>query len=352
LSRLFKAFSQVDSATNRKYGGTGLGLVISQRLVELMGWKISVESKPEVGTTFFFNIVCEAATWPEETKQPPLSGNVGKKVLIVDENRTSLKVLKTQLDKWKLSSTLAFSGDVAIELLNRQNGFDLAVIDMHMPHMNGLELSRRIKIKHPHLPIILISSFGDESTKKHPDIITSVINKPVKQLHLAQHIRDALKISQKPLHAQKNGRHVLSTDFAREFPLRILLAEDNIINQKLAIRILNKLGYENIDVALNGLEAIEKLKSKIYDVILMDMQMPEMDGLEATRKIRNEMEQQPLIIAVTANAMESDRQLCLEAGMNEYVTKPITLEALMAALEKAAEFYKFIPGSAPDKHKL
>ena len=350
LSRLFKAFSQVDSATNRKYGGTGLGLVISQRLVELMGGKISVESKPDIGTTFYFNIVCEAAAMlPAETEHQPLAGNEGKKVLIVDENTTSLKVLKTQLDQWKLSSTLAFSGEEAIKLLNRQNGFDLAVIDMNMPHMNGLELSRRIKIKHPHLPIILISSIGDESTKKRPDIITSVINKPVKQLHLAQHIRDAFKISQKPLQAQKNGRHILSVDFAKEFPLRILLAEDNIINQKLATRILNKLGYDHIDIAWNGLEAIEKLKSQTYDVILMDMQMPEMDGLEATRKIRKELKQQPAIIAVTANAMESDRQLCMEAGMNEYVTKPITLEALMAALEKAAEFYKFIPGSAPAK---
>ena len=124
-----------------------------------------------------------------------------------------------------------------------------------------------------------------------------------------------------------------------------MLAEDNIINQKLAIRILNKLGYQNIEVALNGLEAVEKLKKQFFEVILMDMQMPEMDGLEATRKIRRDMKQQPVIIAVTANAMQNDRELCLEAGMNEFVTKPIKLEVLMAALEKAAEFHKFIPGS-------
>jgi CheY-like chemotaxis protein len=205
-----------------------------------------------------------------------------------------------------------------------------------------LELSKKIKGKHPRLPIILISSIGDESKKKYPEIITSVVNKPVKQLQLAQHIREALKTERKPLQVQ-NGQYILSEDFARKFPLRILLAEDNVINQKLAIRILNKLGYKNIDVALNGLEAIEKIRTQFYEVILMDMQMPEMDGLEATRKIRLEMAQQPVIIAVTANAMESDRELCLEAGMNEFVTKPIKLETLMAALEKAAEFYKFNP---------
>lgn len=349
LSRLFKAFSQVDSATNRKYGGTGLGLVISQRLVALMGGKISVKSEPDVGTTFQFTIHCEAAEIPADDGHYALTGNEGKKVLIVDENVTSLKVLKTQLEHWKLSSTLAVSGVEAIELSDKQNGFDLALIDMHMPHMNGLELSKHLKARFPHLPIILISSIGDESNKKHPDLITSVLNKPVKQLQLAQHIREAFNSEKKPTQPAENKTYVLSDDFAGKFPLRILLAEDNIINQKLAIRILNKLGYQKIEVAFNGLEAIEKLKTQFYEVILMDMQMPEMDGLEATRKIRKEVQQQPVIIAVTANAMQSDRELCIEAGMNDYVTKPIKLEVLMAALEKAAEFYKFIPGSSPIK---
>ena len=343
LSRLFKAFSQVDSATNRKYGGTGLGLVISQRLVELMGGKISVESQPGTGTTFKFNICCETGEQVAAVQLPVLTGHDGKKVLIVDENETNLRVLKTQLEQWKLSATLAFSGDEALKVLNGKNGFDLALVDMHMPNISGLEVSKSIRLKHPDLPIILISSIGDESKKTHPDIITSVVNKPVKQLQLAQHIREAFKIERK-VQSVQNGHHVLSEDFAKKFPLRILLAEDNIINQKLAIRILNKLGYQQIDVALNGLEAIEKLKTQFYEVILMDMQMPEMDGLEATRKIRNEMLQQPVIIAVTANAMQSDRELCINAGMNEFVTKPIKLEALMAALEKAAEIHKFRAG--------
>ena len=342
LSRLFKAFSQVDSATNRKYGGTGLGLVISQRLVELMGGNISVESVPGAGTTFHFSICCEIGDQPLDGQPPALTGHDGKKVLIVDENGTNLRVLKEQLEQWNLATTLAFSGDEALEVLNGKNGFDLAVIDMHMPNISGLEVSKKIRGRHPDLPIILLGSIGDESKKKHPEIITSVVNKPIKQQQLAQHIRAALKVQRKaPL--TQNGHHVLSEEFAKKFPLRILLAEDNIINQKLAIRILNKLGYHTIDVALNGLEAIEKLKSQFYEVILMDMQMPEMDGLEATRKIRKELSQQPVIIAVTANAMQSDRELCFEAGMNEFVTKPIKLDALMAALEKAAEIHKFIP---------
>ena len=318
-------------------------MVISQRLVELMGGKISVDSQPGSGTTFHFTICCEVGN--EVAMQPPaLAGHDGKKVLVVDENGNNLRVLRTQLEQWNLSPTLAFSGAEAMEVLNGRNGFDLALIDMHMPVLNGLELSKKIRSIHPHLPIILISSLGDESKKKYPDVITSVVNKPVKQLQLAQHIREALKIERKPLQV-KNGKHVLSEDFAKKFPLRIMLAEDNNINQKLAIRILNKLGYQNIEVALNGLEAVEKLKKQFFEVILMDMQMPEMDGLEATRKIRRDMKQQPVIIAVTANAMQNDRELCLEAGMNEFVTKPIKLEVLMAALEKAAEFHKFIPGS-------
>ena len=342
LSRLFKAFSQVDSATNRKYGGTGLGLVISQRLVELMGGKILVESEPGTGTTFHFNICCESSEQSSVGQLPLLTGHDGKKVLVIDENGTNLRVLKSQLEQWKLTATIAFSGDEALEVLNGKNGFDLALVDMHMPNTSGLEVSKNIRKRHPDLPIILISSIGDESKKTHPEVITSVVNKPVKQLQLAQQIRDALMVERKVPSVQ-NGHHVLSEDFAKRFPLRILLAEDNIINQKLAIRILNKLGYQHIDVALNGLEAIAKLKTQFYEVILMDMQMPEMDGLEATRKIRKEMSQQPVIIAVTANAMQSDRELCIDAGMNEFVTKPIKLDVLMAALEKAAEFHKFIP---------
>lgn len=343
LSRLFKAFSQVDSATNRKYGGTGLGLVISQRLVELMGGKITVESQPEVGSTFRFSIVSQVSDTGVKLASDNSIGNDGKKVLIVDENQTNLNVLKTQLEQWKLLPTLALSGQHALEILDNTANFDLALIDMQMPGMDGLELSKKIKLKHPHLPIILTSAVGDDSKKKYPELFSSVLIKPVKQQQLSQEIQRALKVERRQVRQQEeNPKYILSTDFAEKFPLRIMLAEDNAVNQKLAIRILNKLGYINIEVANNGLEATEKLATQFYEVILMDMQMPEMDGLEATKIIRRKPSRQPIIIAMTANAMQGDRDLCLQVGMDEYLTKPIKLEALMDALEKAAESTKAV----------
>src|SRR5690606_8699114 len=204
LSRLFKAFSQVDSATNRKYGGTGLGLVISQRLVELMGGEISVESTSGIGTTFRFTIACKPGEG--EAKVPAVNsiGNDGKKVLIVDENKTSLNVLRSQLEQWNLRPTLAYSGQHALELLNGVNGYDLALVDMHMPDMDGLELSKRIKQKHPNLPIILISAVGDENKKKHPELFSSVISKPIKQQQLSSNIQGALKVERRPTRDRKS----------------------------------------------------------------------------------------------------------------------------------------------------
>jgi signal transduction histidine kinase/ligand-binding sensor domain-containing protein/DNA-binding response OmpR family regulator len=349
LSRLFKAFSQVDSATNRKYGGTGLGLVISQRLVELMGGEILVESKSGAGTTFRFSIVSKPCEGELPVPFGNSIGNDGKKVLLVDENETNLNVLRLQLEQWKLSPTLAFSGRQALDLLNGVNGFDLALIDMQMPDMDGLELSKQIKVKHPNLPIILISAVGDESKKKHPELFSSVISKPIKQQQLSFNIQGALKIERRPARpVVESTQYVLSADFAAKYPLNILLAEDNAVNQKLAIRILNKLGYENIDLAQNGLEAIEKLRDRFYEVILMDMQMPEMDGLEATKAIREQQGRQPIIIAMTANAMQGDRDLCLQVGMNEYLTKPIKLDALVDALQMASLSSKGISGTSKD----
>ncbi len=351
LSRLFKAFSQVDSATNRKYGGTGLGLVISQRLVQLMGGTIVVESQPNVGTTFKFSIHTQINQEQIEPAAPQhLIGYEGKKVLLVDENTTSINVLKSQLEQWKLSVTFALSGKEALEILNEPNSFDLVIVDMQMPDMDGLQLAKLIKIKFERLPIILASSIGDEAKSKYPDLFAAVITKPVKQLQLLQDISAALK-GAKPSGAIADGKqkYVLSADFASKFPLNILLAEDNPVNQKLAVRILNKLGYQHIAVAQNGLETLEKLSKRFYEVILMDMQMPEMDGLEATKMIRLKEQQQPIIIAMTANAMQGDRDLCLQAGMNEYLTKPVKLEVLMSALEKAAESFRLVAEVAQGK---
>ena len=336
ISRLFKAFSQVDSSTTRKYGGTGLGLVISQRLVELMGGVLTVESQPAVGTTFSFNI--KASPSQESIRQHVYfntAGNDGKKVLVVDDNVTNLTILKTQLEQWNLSTTLAFTGQHALEILASGERFDLVITDMQMPDMDGTQLSKQIKTKYAHLPIIMLSSVGDESRKMHPELFAAVLNKPAKQQQLSRVIQSSLRPQPTVIAADAPvSKQVLSEEFAKIHPLRILVAEDNPVNQKLAIRVLNKLGYKKIDVAHNGSEVLTNLEKDFYEIIFMDVQMPEMDGCEATMRIRTMKDKYPVIIAMTANAMQGDRDMCLQAGMDDYISKPIKLETLVSTLEK------------------
>jgi signal transduction histidine kinase/ligand-binding sensor domain-containing protein/DNA-binding response OmpR family regulator len=342
LSRLFKAFSQVDSSTTRKYGGTGLGLVISERLVQLMDGSISVESESGVGTTFTFTI--KSGVSQESLRQYVhfnTAGNEGKKVLVIDDNATNLTILKGQLERWTLSPTLASSGKEALEILSQsQQRFDLVIADMQMPDMDGLQLSQRIKTLY-NLPIILLSSVGDESKRKHPELFSAVLNKPVKQQQLSRVVQAALRPDATvSIVDEPNKKQLLTDEFATMYPLKILLAEDNIVNQKLTTRVLSKLGYKNVEIAQNGLEAIEKFDEEFYEVILMDVQMPEMDGLEATRLIRMKQYHQPVIISMTANAMQDDKDKCIQAGMNEYISKPIDLEELVGALIRASESFK------------
>jgi signal transduction histidine kinase/DNA-binding response OmpR family regulator len=338
VSKLFKPFSQVDSSNTRQYGGTGLGLVISQRLVVLMGGSIEVESQAGVGTTFSFTIKGKISQ--ESVRQYVhcnTVGNEGKTVLVIDDNATNLTILKTQLEQWRLAPTLAISARQALEILSNHDEFDLVITDMQMPDMDGTQLSQRIKARHSRLPIILLSSIGDESKKKYPDLFSEVLNKPVKQQQLCRAIQSSLRpgVVKVPVAATKPAQ-VLSEEFARKYPLRILIAEDNLVNQKLALRVLDKLGYHNVEVAQNGLETVQKFSSEFYDVILMDVQMPEMDGLEATRRIRAMTGRRPVIIAMTANAMQGDREICLRAGMDDYVTKPVKLEIVVNVIEKWA----------------
>jgi signal transduction histidine kinase/ligand-binding sensor domain-containing protein/DNA-binding response OmpR family regulator len=342
LSRLFKAFSQVDSSTTRKYGGTGLGLVISERLVQLMGGAISVESESGLGTTFTFTITSGVSH--ESLRQYVhfnTVGNEGKRVLVIDDNATNLTILKNQLELWTLCPTLASSGKEALEILNQsEHRFDLVITDMQMPDMDGLQLSQRIKTKY-NLPIILLSSIGDESKRKHPELFSAVLSKPVKQQQLSRVVQEALRPDSNAMVVEEQKvKQLLTEEFAIKYPLKILLAEDNIVNQKLTTRVLGKLGYKNVEIANNGLEAIEKFDEVFYEVILMDVQMPEMDGLEATRLIRMKQYHQPVIISMTANVMQEDKDTCIRAGMNEYISKPIDLEELVGALIRASESFK------------
>ena len=337
LPQLFKAFSQVDSSTTRKYGGTGLGLVISQRLVELMGGTIEVESCLGKGTTFSFSIACEAGNLHNpQYVNFSTEGFEGKRILVVDDNHTNLSILKNQLELWNLSPVLADSGKQALNLLSSAPEFDLVISDMHMPEMDGVELARSIRAAKSWLPIILLSSIGDDTAKKFPELFNAVISKPVKPKELNKLVHLQFRQSTERETIQTEPERLLSSAFANQHPLKILVAEDHPVNQVLAEMLLEKLGYK-IHMVGNGLEAIKMLEEQPYDVILMDVQMPEMDGLQATRAIRKRAEiHQPVIIAITANALIEDREMCLQAGMDDYISKPVQPELLKAALQKAA----------------
>jgi signal transduction histidine kinase/ligand-binding sensor domain-containing protein/DNA-binding response OmpR family regulator len=339
LSRLFKAFSQVDSSTTRKYGGTGLGLVISEKLIHLMGGEISIKSELGAGTTFSFNIKTRAGI-----KTTPVYANLdatglqNKQILVVDDNATNRNIMETLLKHWKFTPLIAKSGIEALAMLMGDNQIELVITDMHMPGMDGAELARKIKAAHPDIPMILLSSV-DKQSKREVNLFNVVLTKPAKHNLLLKHIIDLLKNESKSVIDQKTKISHLSTELGIQYPMSILIAEDNLINQKVARQILQKMGYQ-ADIAVNGIEALEAVTAKQYDIILMDVQMPEMDGLEATRQIRKNLAIQPVIVAMTANAMVEDKEACLQAGMNDYLSKPMKIAEIVAVLEKYGKLVK------------
>ncbi len=290
LDRLFKAFSQVDSSTTRKYGGTGLGLVICEKLIGLMGGAITVTSQVGKGTTFSFNIQTYAGKELSQTVTPADYVTVeGKRVLVIDDNTTNRIILKTQLELWKLVPVTVESGQQALAFLDQTTTeFDLVITDMQMPEMDGIQLAHAIKSRYPNLPIMLLSSVAEERRNQYPNLFCSVLTKPVRQHILRNHIISKLDKNNQTSIEESSFKPKLSLDFSKQYPLAILIAEDNLVNQKLAIRILSKLGYK-ADVVGNGEEAVQAVKQNKYDVILMDIQMPKLDGLEATRLINKKM---------------------------------------------------------------
>ncbi len=351
LDRLFKAFSQVDSSTTRKYGGTGLGLAISEKLVNLMNGSFNVESEVDKGSTFSFTLKTKAGTKSlKEYVQYNMNELRGKKILVIDDNATNRAVLKSQLEFWKLVPVLARSAEDGLSILSGGTAIDLVLTDMQMPFMDGIELAQNVKRLYPSLPIILLSSIGEDYLQNSSQLFTSILNKPVRQHVLSKNILNALRDTEK-ISTKKSITEKLPKNFSQEHPFEILLAEDNVVNQKVIGYILNKLGYTPC-VAANGAIAIEMIQKKQYDIVLMDMQMPEMDGLQATRFIRTNFETQPIIIALTANTMEGDQELCLNAGMNDYISKPVKLEDITNALEKwSAQKAKMSINQSP-KHSL
>jgi CheY-like chemotaxis protein len=254
-----------------------------------------------------------------------------KKVLVIDDNHINRLILKKQLESWQLRPTLAASGKSAMYILSEETDFDLVMIDMEMPQMNGVDAAKAIREKLPNVPLILLSSIGDEYAKNDMQLFSSVLTKPIKQQTLGKHILGALSQKIQFSQAVPQNKAKLESDFSERYPLDILIAEDNLVNQTVIKSILKKLGYDPVVVA-NGQESITALTQRSYDLVLMDMNMPVMGGIDATKFIRESFDVQPVIVALTANSIEGDEQQCLDAGMNDYLTKPINIDALSRIL--------------------
>jgi signal transduction histidine kinase/DNA-binding response OmpR family regulator len=340
-SRLFQSFAQGDAATTRKYGGTGLGLAISRRMVELMGGAIDFDSEPGKGTKFWFTARLGAARQPEAAASTWLSCPY-RRILCVDDNRTSLGILGSYLADDNLRVDLAGSPSMALERIAaaRREGmpYDLAILDHRMPEMNGIELARRIRADDKSMgrgmEMMLLGTIcdGDLSEAAHAAGIATVLNKPFRRRQLYEKLET---MGCKPSCQSKPMRRAL-VERSTTFDALILVAEDNVINQKVALHILGQLGCR-ADVVATGAEAIESARTVPYDLIFMDCQMPEIDGYEAAVRIRALEEgtgRHLPIIAMTASAKKGDRERCLDAGMDDYVSKPITSEVVASALHR------------------
>jgi CheY-like chemotaxis protein len=359
MARLFKSFSQAEASTSRQYGGTGLGLAISKRLVELMGGKMWVESVPKKGSTFHFTVPMSAI--PDATKTA-LQGRQPKladlRLLVVDDNPTTCRILTTQAAQWGMNARGANTAEQALAWFQNGETFDIALIDLQMPGMDGFQLSAAIR-KFPKAmmtPLILLAPVG--KVNNSPEIAGSAaagcLTKPIRpaQLHetLLRIVSGGAPASQKKPAVVK-----LDPKLSERLPLAILLCDDNAINQKVATRLLQQMGYQP-ELAANGIEALSATERKKYDMIFMDVQMPEMDGLEATRIIRERQEEKSrfpnydhtiIIVAMTASAMPGDRDKCISSGMDDYLAKPVRPEDIRTVVERWGSASKARTPTAP-----
>ena len=334
LGKLFQSFTQVDSSTTRYYGGTGLGLAISRKLVEMMGGEISVESTVGKGSTFHFSVICDVSV-ENKAKSPGDQVLAGKSLLIVEGSESVRNMLSKAAKSWQMNVLAIDGGKDATKIIEREK-YDYVIIDAFLPDMESRILLKQIKSLHCHPFIVMISHIG--SKVERDPLVSGWLTKPVKPLQLKRLLVSMQSPKSQESEAAK-GKLPLSKP-ERKSNLVILLAEDNQVNQKVALSMLKRFDYK-ADVAGNGLAVLSSLERKDYDVILMDIQMPDMDGLEATRSIREQkMKKQPYIIAMTAYALDGDREEFLKAGMDDYLSKPIRIDELKAALERCENVLK------------
>ena len=340
IASLFDSFSQVDASTTRKYGGTGLGLAISRKLAELLGGRIWVESTVGQGTRASFAIAAEVA--PERRTQgraarpaDPGAAFAGKRVLIVDDHAGTRRSLQRQFEAWRLNAKTAASAAEALRWLDEGQRFDLALLDSQLPVMNGVALAAEIRqrLEGATPPIILLSTLARPELDA-TEVFAASLTKPLRASRLYNAVSDVLApaaTTAPPPDASAAPR------LAERHPLRVLVAEDNLVNQKIALLMLERLGYR-ADLVANGREAVDAVRRVPYDVVLMDLQMPELDGLDATRQILAEHPagRRPRIVALTANAFEDDRLECLSAGMDDHLSKPLQKERLESALVRTS----------------
>ena len=330
VERLFRSFSQVDASTTRVYGGTGLGLAISKRLAEAMGGGLHVQSTPGEGSTFTLEVTLPRGAQTEDALLQAPAELPGRRALVVDDNETNRRILRRQLEGWEMHVDDCASAAEALAAVDRGAEYDVVLTDMHMPDMDGVGLVRELRQRPATrgLPMLLLTSLGQRPPESAALGLLH-LTKPVKAAALRTAVATALGAALEPVSGpapQADARR-----------LRVLLAEDNVVNQRVAGLLLERLGYR-ADVVSNGAEALEALAERPYDVVLMDVQMPVMDGLEATRRLRADLpaDRQPRVVALTANAMTEDRERCMAAGMDDYLAKPVRREELAAALSRVA----------------